>query len=157
MDDPAGAQLLDHGGYGVLHGTAMKLSIARMMANLAARGRRLGNRFAWWSRWFPPATTVDPDSFRGEGDPYADHWKEFPRPWPAGRAVGPEALKAALAALPDPWRRVVILRDVDGRTPAEASAATGLTAEQQRDILNRAREQLRETLGHALRHDRGGS
>ncbi len=135
----------------------MKISIARMIANLAARGRGLGNRFAWWSRWFPPATTVDPDRFQGEGDPYPDHWKEFPRPWPAGRAVGPEALKAALAALPDPWRRVVILRDVDGRTPAEVSAATGLTAEQQRDVLNRARELLRETLGQALRHDRGGS
>ena len=62
----------------------------------------------------------------------------------------PEALKAALAALPDLWRRVVILRDVDGRPPAEVSAATGLTAEQQRDVLNRARELLRENLGRAL-------
>jgi len=134
----------------------MKISIARMIASLAARGRGAGNRFAWWSRWFPPATTVDPDQFRGGGDPYPNHWKEFPRPWPADRAVGPEALKAALAALPDPWRRVVILRDVDGRTPAEVSAATGLTAEQQRDVLNRARELLREEISHALESDRGG-
>jgi RNA polymerase sigma-70 factor (ECF subfamily) len=135
----------------------MKVSMARMIANLAARGRGLGNRFAWWSRWFPPAATVDPDRFRGAGEPYSDHWKEFPRSWPAGRAVDPEALKAALAALPDAWRRVVILRDVDGRTPAEVSAVTGLTAEQQRDVLNRARELLREDLGHALGPDRGGS
>ena len=135
----------------------MKVSIARMIANLAARGRGLGNRFAWWSRWFPPATTVESDRFRGAGEPYTDHWKEFPRSWPAGRAVDPEALKAALAALPDPWRRVVILRDVDGRTPAEVSAVTGLTAGQQRDVLNRAREQLREDVGHALGPDRGGS
>jgi len=135
----------------------MKVSIARMIANLAARGRGLGNRFAWWSRWFPPATTVDPDRFRDAGEPYSDHWKEFPRSWPADRAVEPDALKAALAALPDPWRRVVILRDVDRRTPAELSAVTGLTAEQQRDVLNRARELLREDLGHALGPDRGGS
>jgi RNA polymerase sigma-70 factor, ECF subfamily len=135
----------------------MKISIARMIANLAARGRGLGNRFAWWSRWFPPATTVDPDRFRAAGEPYTDHWKEFPRSWPAGRAVGPEALKAALAALPDPWRRVVILRDVEGRTPAEVSAATGLTAEQQRDVLNRARELIREELSHALGPEQGGS
>jgi RNA polymerase sigma-70 factor (ECF subfamily) len=135
----------------------MKVSIARMIANLATRGRRLGDRFAWWSRWFPPATTVDPDRFRGAGEPYTDHWREFPRSWPAGRAVEPEALKAALAALPDPWRRVVILRDVDGRAPAEVSAVTGLTAEQQRDVLNRAREQLREDLGRALQQGRGGS
>jgi RNA polymerase sigma-70 factor, ECF subfamily len=135
----------------------MKISIARMIANLTARGRALGNRFAWWSRWFPPATTVDANRFRGSGDPYPDHWKEFPRPWPAGRAGDPEALQAALAALPDPWRQLVILRDVDGRPPAEVSAATGLTAEQQRDVLNRARELLRESLGRARERGKGES
>ena len=135
----------------------MKISIARMITNLAARGRGLGNRFAWWSRWFPPATTVDANRFQSDADPYPDHWREFPRPWPGDNAVEPEELKAALTALPDPWRRVVILRDVDGRPPAEVSAATGLTAEQQRDVLNRAREQLREDLGRALQRGRGGS
>jgi RNA polymerase sigma-70 factor, ECF subfamily len=136
----------------------MKISIARMIANLAARGgRALGSRFAWWSRWFPPATTVDANRFRGHGDPYPDHWKQFPRPWPAGRALEPEALKAALAALPDSWRQVVILRDVDGRPPAEVSAVTGLTAEQQRDVLNRARALLRENLGRERRPDEGRS
>jgi RNA polymerase sigma-70 factor, ECF subfamily len=135
----------------------MKISIARMIANLTTRGRTLGNRFAWWSRWFPPATTVDANRFQGNGDPYPDHWKEFPRPWPAARAGDPEALKAALAALPDPWRQVVILRDVDGRPPAEVSAATGLTAEQQRDVLNRARELLRESLDRARERGKGES
>jgi RNA polymerase sigma-70 factor, ECF subfamily len=132
----------------------MKISMARMISNVVARGRRLGNRFAWWSRWFPPARTVDPDWFRDDNDPYPDHWKEFPRSWPAGWAVQPEAVKAALAALPDPWRRVVILRDVQGRPPAEVSAATGLTAEQQRDVLNRARELLRANIDRSLQQDR---
>ena len=131
----------------------MKISIARMIANVAGRGRAVGNRFAWWSRWFPPAPTVDADRFQGESDPYPDHWREFPRPWPAGRAVEPEALKDALVALPDPWRRVVILRDVEGRSPAEVSAATGLSAAQQRDMLNRARELLREDLGRVFEQD----
>jgi RNA polymerase sigma-70 factor (ECF subfamily) len=135
----------------------MKISIARMITNLAARGRGLGTRFAWWSRWFPPATTVDANRFQGDADPYPDHWREFPRPWPGDNAVEPAELKAALAGLPDPWRRVVILRDVEGRPPAEVSAATGLTAEQQRDVLNRAREQLREALDSALQRGRGGS
>jgi RNA polymerase sigma-70 factor, ECF subfamily len=135
----------------------MKVSIARMITNLAARGSGLGNRFAWWSRWFPPATTVDANRFQSDADPYPDHWREFPRPWPGDNAVEPKELKAALTALPDPWRRVVILRDVDGRPPAEVSAATGLTAEQQRDVLNRAREQLWEDLGRALQRGRGGS
>jgi DNA-directed RNA polymerase specialized sigma24 family protein len=52
---------------------------------------------------------------------------------------------------------VVILRDVDGRAPAEVSAETGLTAEQQRDVLNRAREMLREDLGRTLERDIGSS
>jgi RNA polymerase sigma-70 factor, ECF subfamily len=135
----------------------MKISVARMVANLTARGRAFGNRFVWWSRWFPPAPTVDADRFQGEHDPYPDHWKEFPRPWPADQAVGPEALQAALAALPDPWRRVLILRDVEGLPAVEVSAATALTAEQQRDVLNRARELLRESLGRAPERDGRGS
>jgi hypothetical protein len=49
------------------------------------------------------------------------------------------------------------LRDVDARPPAEVSAATGLTAEQQRDVLNRARALLVEKLGDALKQDLGGS
>jgi DNA-directed RNA polymerase specialized sigma24 family protein len=155
--DTSDAQLLDLDSQRVLRGAAMKISMARMIANLAARGRVLGNRFAWRSRWFPPATTVDANRFRGDGDPYPDHWKKFPRSWPAGKAVEPDALRAALAALPDPWRQVVILRDVDGRPPTEVSAATGLTAEQQRDVLNRARELLREKLSRALERDPGGS
>jgi RNA polymerase sigma-70 factor, ECF subfamily len=135
----------------------MKISIARMIENGAARGRALGSRFTWWSRWFPPATTVDADRFQGDSDPYPDHWKQFPRTWSADRAVQPEALQAAVAALPDQWRRVLILRDVEGRPPAEVSAATGLTADQQRDVLNRARELLREDLGGRLERDGAGS
>jgi RNA polymerase sigma-70 factor, ECF subfamily len=135
----------------------MKVSIARMITNLTARGRAMGSRFAWWGRWFPPATTVDADRFQGEAEPYPDHWREFPRPWPAGHAVDPEAVRAALAGLPEPWRRVVMLRDVEGRSPAEVSAVTGLTAEQQRDVLNRARELLREDVGRRLQLDRNGS
>src|SRR4029453_13485103 len=111
----------------------MKISIARMISNLVARGRSLGNRFAWWSRWFGPAPTVDADRFQAVGEPYPDHWKEFPRAWPNDATLKPRAGGAALAALPDSWHRVVILRDVEERSPAEVSAVTGLSAEQQRD------------------------
>ena len=130
----------------------MKISVARMIANLAARGRALEDRFALWSRWFPPAATVDADRFQGDSDPYPDHWKQLPRAWPVDRPVQPEALKAAVLALPEQWRQV-IMRDVEGRSPAEVSAATGLTAAQQRDVLNRARELLREDVGRRLARD----
>ena len=130
-----------------------------MIANLAARGRAVGSRFAWWSRWFPPAATVDADRFQGNGDSYPDHWKEFPRPWPADKVVGSEALEAALAALPDPveW----YFRPWPGRTTFTlfpwagfvlAGAATGL-------IVDRARTDTMErlwTLSESLRaHDTG--
>jgi DNA-directed RNA polymerase specialized sigma24 family protein len=74
-----------------------------------------------------------------------------------GQGVESEALRAALAALPDRWRRVVILRDVEGRPAAQVSAATGLSAEQQRDVLNRARELLREDVGRAFEQHSGRS
>jgi RNA polymerase sigma-70 factor, ECF subfamily len=99
---------------------------------------------------------VDPDRFQGDSDPYPDHWKQLPRPWPVDQPVQPEALRAAVIALPEQWRQVVILRDVEGRSPAEVSAATVLTAAQQRDVLNRARELLREDLSHRLEPDGGG-
>jgi RNA polymerase sigma-70 factor, ECF subfamily len=70
--------------------------------------------------------------------------------------VQPEALRAAVVALPEQWRQVVILRDVEGRSPAEVSAATGLKAAQQRDVLNRARELVWEDLSHRLEPDGGG-
>ena len=43
----------------------------------------------------------------------------------------------------------MILRDVEGRRRPRCRLSTGLTAEQQRDVLNRARELLRESLGPA--------
>jgi RNA polymerase sigma-70 factor, ECF subfamily len=134
----------------------MKITIARMITNLVAKGRAVGNRFAWWSRWFPAAPTVDADRFQSVGEPYPDHWRELPHPWPDGVAAG-QQVKVALAALPDAWRRVVIMRDVNGHTAAEVSAATGLTADQQRDVLNRARESIRESLSRALQQDRDAS
>ena len=146
----------------------MKSFLARAIVNSARRGESRGRRFTWWGRWFPPATTVDSDRFQGEGDPYPDHWKEFPEPWPDIRpsaesprprsAAGASAslrLEAALAELPERWRRVVILRDVEGASPEEVADELGLAPEQQNDMLNRARELLRQALGQSLRGDAG--
>jgi RNA polymerase sigma-70 factor (ECF subfamily) len=137
----------------------MKVSIGRMISNLAARGRAARSRFAWWSRWYPPAPTVGADQFQAEADPYPDHWNRFPGEWPAERTVDPAKVEAALSALPEPWRRVVTLRDVDDRPSTEVQALTGLDAEQQRDVLNRARERLRQLLGREVDrgHDGNGS
>jgi hypothetical protein len=52
----------------------MKISIARMIANVAARGRALGNRFAWWSRWFPPAGSPSRPPTIPRSTPPAQRW-----------------------------------------------------------------------------------
>jgi RNA polymerase sigma-70 factor (ECF subfamily) len=135
----------------------MKSFLARAVVNIARRGESRGHRLAWWGRWFPPATTVDPDRFQGEDGPYPDHWKKFPQPWPA---IPPSEelavrLDAALAELPAPWRRVVVLRDVEGVSPEQVADEVGLTPEQQNDVLNRARELLRQALGRSLTGEGG--
>ena len=85
---------------------------------------------------FPPAVTVDADRFQGEDDPYPDHWEVPPGRWLGG--------PVELTDLPGLWRHVVLMRDVQGQSAAAVESATGLTADQQRAILNKAREILRE-------------
>ena len=51
----------------------------------------------------------------------------------------------------------MIARDVRGRSAAEVGAQLGVTPEQQRAILNRARARLRERLAERFaRRDGGG-
>jgi RNA polymerase sigma-70 factor, ECF subfamily len=102
--------------------------------------------------------TVDPDRFQGPGDPHPGGWKPGARPvsWPVswegqpeGRLLAGEALQlleSALTMLPPRQRTVVTLRDVQGLTPEEACDVLGITAQNQRVLLHRARAALRKTL-----------
>jgi RNA polymerase sigma-70 factor (ECF subfamily) len=60
------------------------------------------------------------------------------------------ALEAAVDALPAPLRTVFVLRDVEGLSTAEAAAALGLSAENVKVRLHRARAALRQRLDEAL-------
>ena len=131
----------------------MKSWLSRAVANTALRGEDPRNRFARWTRWFPATPAVDDARFQGAGDPYPRHWRRPPNPWPEPGPPSPAAqtrLRAALGELPTAWRDVVQQRDVDGRNPAEVPERLGLTAEQQRAMLNRARAFLRERLAQYL-------
>jgi len=74
----------------------------------------------------------------------------------ADSAPGPEELaerselltraEAAVAALPESARTIVVLRDVEGLSTAEVAAATGLTETAVKVRLFRARERLRAAL-----------
>jgi RNA polymerase sigma-70 factor (ECF subfamily) len=65
-----------------------------------------------------------------------------------------EQLEAALARMPARQREVVTLRDVDGLTSAEVCTALDISESNQRVLLHRGRNRLREQLeielgGHA--------
>ena len=94
---------------------------------------------------------VDPDRFRGRGDPLAGTWIVPPQPWPTPEqhAVGQEALgvaQAAIDALPGAQREVVNLRDVLGWTAAEVCEALEISEVNQRVLLHRGRSKVRAAL-----------
>lgn len=116
-------------------------------------------RAAPWTRWFGRPEPVPAERFRRPGEPYADHWRAFPDPWPDGLTDDPavaEQLRAALATLPEPWARVVRARDVERRDPAEVAATLHLGIEEQEQILTLARAALREAIAAWLA-DKGPS
>ena len=70
-------------------------------------------------------------------------------PGPEERAERAELLsraQAAVAALPESSRTIVLLRDVEGMSTAEVAAATGLSETAVKVRLFRARERLRASL-----------
>ena len=104
-----------------------------------------------------PTPAVDPDRFQDDTEPYPGHWRENPAPWPDVDPADPAVLAAVesgLAALPDTWARAVRGHDVEGRSEADVAAELDVTVAQLRDLLNRARAELREHLARAL--GRGG-
>jgi RNA polymerase sigma-70 factor (ECF subfamily) len=127
----------------------MKAWLARAAANTVLRGEQPRNRVARWSRWFPTTPTVEASRFQEADEPYPRHWREFPDAWPPVDPADPavrDALATAIDELPRPWRDVVIARDALNRGAGEVSERQGLTPEQQRAMLNRARARLRERL-----------
>ena len=99
--------------------------------------------------------TVDPGRFRSDDD------QQYPGNWtPAGRPQrwddDPESgvlrgeirtlVSAAVEALPDRQREVVVLRDVHGFDSDEVCSLLGVTPENQRVLLHRGRAKVRAAL-----------
>ena len=85
------------------------------------------------------------------GPPDAGHWSVPPsrRFLPEDHTVAGELVgyvRAALDALPERQRQLVILRDIVGTSADEAAEVLELTAEAQRALLYRARGNLRTEL-----------
>jgi hypothetical protein len=91
---------------------------------------------------------VDVSEFKPDG-----HWIEAPRLWDqidperivAGRQLWDHVMEA-IDRLPAGQRAVIILRDIEGCEAEEACTLLGLTAENQRVLLHRARGRVRQTI-----------
>jgi RNA polymerase sigma-70 factor (ECF subfamily) len=93
---------------------------------------------------------VEPDRFLPAGDPaWPGHWSQPPTPFPEARLLAAEGAAralAAIAALPARQQAVITLRDVEGLSAEEACLALGLSEENQRVLLHRARSRVRAEL-----------
>ncbi|HEY7848196.1 MAG TPA: MFS transporter [Candidatus Limnocylindria bacterium] len=106
---------------------------------------------------FPPDRFLPPD------DPaWPGHWANPPSAW-AGSGLptdSPEALeevRSALIDLPAEARQVIVLRDVEGRSPKDVEDALGLSAERERALLHHARGQVRGRLERHFQRAEGAS
>jgi len=97
------------------------------------------------------AATVDSVRFQGGDGTWPNHWSAPPRAWedPQRRLASLEAreyLRAAIAALPERQRAVVVLRDVEGLDSAEVCELLELSEGNQRVLLHRGRAGVRDAL-----------
>ena len=99
---------------------------------------------------------VDPDRFLPAGHRWAGHWASPPASWrevPEELLLSQETMaevERAVAALPAAQRAVLVLRDVEGLSAAEACQLLGLTEGNQRVLLHRGRSKVRATLERYL-------
>jgi RNA polymerase sigma-70 factor (ECF subfamily) len=74
-------------------------------------------------------------------------------PSPEDRAVGEQltkTLNAALEGLPEDYREVILLRDIEGLSASDAAEALGVSVDALKSRLHRARAALREALSPML-------
>jgi RNA polymerase sigma-70 factor (ECF subfamily) len=141
--------------------SSLKTWVYRILVNIAkSRGVKESRTIPWSSlagaggadgAAEDAGPTVDPSRFRGPGDPYEGHWREFPAPWPSpeSAALGGEVraqIGAALDRLPERQRVVIVLRDVEGYSTEEVCSILEITASHLRVLLHRARAFVRGEL-----------
>ncbi|HEX2414699.1 MAG TPA: sigma-70 family RNA polymerase sigma factor [Thermoleophilaceae bacterium] len=159
--DAAAEEVLQETWLGVLRGlerfegrSTLKTWIYRILINVAkTRGVR-DSRSLPFSSAFAGAVDdeegLGPDRFLGaDHDRYPGHWAVGPLPWPADALENAEALRviaATVERLPARQREVITLRDVVGCTAAETCDALGLSENNQRVLLHRARTRVRAAL-----------
>ena len=136
--------------------SALKTWIYGILINVARARRRRESRLLPFTSLFRreggDAPAVDADRFNREG-----MWTTLPARWdglPESRLLSRETLakvSAAIQALPDKQREVIVLRDVAGLGSEEVAGLLDITPANQRVRLHRARAAVRQALEEYLR------
>ena len=136
--------------------SSLKTWIFRILANVAMRSgarERLSVPFSALAESEDTGEpAVDPGRFLpADHERFPGHWAVMPARWPtpeegllAGEAR--DVIAAAIAELPATQRTVIALRDIEGWSGEEVSAALEITAGNQRILLHRARSRVRDAI-----------
>lgn len=136
--------------------SSLKTWIFRILVNVAmrsgARERRSVPFAALAAAEETGAPSVEPERFLpGDHELFPGHWAVTPTRWPTpeeGLLAGElrALILTAIDALPPAQRTVLALRDIEGWSGEEVSAALELTPGNQRILLHRARSRVRAAI-----------
>jgi RNA polymerase sigma-70 factor (ECF subfamily) len=135
---------------------SLKTWIFRILTNVAMRSGARERRSVPFSALAEAESTDEPSVDPGRFLPadhhiFPGHWAVMPTRWPTpdeGVLAGETRaiIAAAIAALPAGQRAVISLRDVEGWSSEEVSEALEISAGNQRVLLHRARNRVREAI-----------
>jgi RNA polymerase sigma-70 factor (ECF subfamily) len=89
----------------------------------------------------------------GRGEPGAGAWSTPPEPWPEDQLLAGETravIDGAIEELPPLQRAVVSMRDIEGLSSEEVQEMLDISAGNQRVLLHRGRQKVREALNAYL-------
>jgi RNA polymerase sigma-70 factor, ECF subfamily len=138
--------------------SSLRTWVLRIVANTAqtrgVREARVVPMSAVQTEGAEPA--VEPERFRGAGDPFPGHWWSYPTDWrtlPESKLLSRETIdvvKNAIDELPDLQRVVITMRDVAGCDADEVCETLQISEGNQRVLLHRARARVRAALERHL-------
>jgi RNA polymerase sigma-70 factor (ECF subfamily) len=135
---------------------SLKTWIFRILVNVAMRAGARERRSLPFSALAAAEDTgepsVDPDRFLpADHELFPGHWAIMPTPWPTPEegvlaAETRNVIADAIAELPVAQRTVIALRDVEGWSSEEVGEALEISAGNQRILLHRARNRVRQAI-----------
>jgi RNA polymerase sigma-70 factor (ECF subfamily) len=136
--------------------SSLKTWIFRILANVAMRAGPRERRSVPFSALAATEDSgepaLDPDRFLpADHERFAGHWLVMPTAWPTpeeGLLAGEirDVIATAITGLPVAQRTVIALRDVEGWSSEEVCEALEISAGNQRILLHRARNRVRQAI-----------